>query len=84
MGYDDSVDDGHDCKDEEETYEEEEDDPDLDTEEGFKAYQTRLHVDAAKRAEENCRRGGRRTQSAVVRSWMVRLPCLFSYQVHLL
>ena len=73
LGYDDTVDEDYYGEDEEDICNGE-DDLDLDTEEGFKAYQTRVRVDAAKRAEGNRRRGGVRTQAAVVRSWMVRYP----------
>lgn len=37
--------------------------------EGFRAFQTRVRVDAAKRAEGNRRAGGLRTQRAMVRAW---------------
>jgi len=39
--------------------------------EPFKAYQSRVRVEAAKHSEGNHRAGGIRTQNAMVRAWKV-------------
>jgi hypothetical protein len=71
------------CNDLEETITNEEDEEDSDDEDSddegnganprqsFRAFQTRVRVDAAKRAEGNWRAGGLRTQRAMVKAWEV-------------
>ena len=51
----------------------EEDEFDLDNDTNFLAYQQKVRVEAAQRAEQARRPGGVRTQKAMERAWEVRV-----------